>query len=365
MLIYSLALTCTSVAGAQEISPLSIANDTTISVNLRAGWNMVSVPVEVSDQNVLMNFGVPYLFGYEGGEGYFIADTIQRGRGYWMKASSPETLSFVGRLRLRDTVDVKPGWNLVGSLSQSFLPQDGTTLHVIPTGRVSSLFVFPCFGGWICELQPGLAFWAKIASDSPNPRLVMTSVLFSDDFNRGNLNGWTFKTGAWNFVDSLVQTDEESGHHFLMLPDHDFRNLELVADVMKTSDDTDPEHPAVVFRWTSDTMNYVFRINGVGAQSWIQLMRDMDNGDRNAKYIQTEPWLTSDTDHRMDKDVWYTMKVNANDDHIQCKVWKKSDEEPPGWIIDLRDSTYSHGLIGLEYYTGRHRFDNVIVRASD
>ena len=190
-----------------------------------------------------------------------------------------------------------------------------------------------------------------------------SNLLFSDDFNKGNINQWTSKTGIWDFVDSLVQTDEDFGHHFLMLPGHDFRSLELKADVMKTSDDNDAEHPGIVFRWTTDTNNYVFRINGVGSQSWIQLMQDMDHRDMNAKYIHTEPWLQNESDRRMDRDVWYTMKVRAVGSHIQCKVWKKSDSEPPGWNIDLQDSTYSHGAIGLEYFTGRHRFDNVVARS--
>ena len=190
-----------------------------------------------------------------------------------------------------------------------------------------------------------------------------TSILFSDNFNQGNINGWTYKTGSWSFVDSVVLADTNYGHHFLMLSGHDFSDFEFQADVMKTGDDGFPEHPGLVFRWLSDTMNYVFRINGVGSQSWIQLMRDMDNRDMNSSYISTEPWLTSDPDHRMDRDTWYTMKVRAQGTHIQCKVWKKSDSEPDGWILDVDNPAYSHGLIGLEYYTGRHKFDNVLVTA--
>jgi hypothetical protein len=146
-----------------------------------------------------------------------------------------------------------------------------------------------------------------------------------------------------------------------MLPNLRFSDFEFRCDVMKTSGDADPEHPALVFRWISDTMNYVFRINGQGSQSWIQLIRDLDNRDQNGQYIQSEPWLASDPDHRMDHDVWYIMKVRANGTHIQCKLWKKSDAEPPGWIIDLIDATYADGLIGLEYRSGAHRFDNLVV----
>jgi len=122
--------------------------------------------------------------------------------------------------------------------------------------------------------------------------------------------------------------------------------------------DDKAEHPALVFRWLNDTMNYVFRINGYGLDgaSWIQLMCNMDNRNQNVEYIATVPW------GGMSKGVWYTMKVLTEGSRIQCKVWKKSDPEPSSWNLDVQDTRYTHGLIGLEYFWGTHQFDNVFVQ---
>lgn len=186
------------------------------------------------------------------------------------------------------------------------------------------------------------------------------TITFADSFSQGNTNGWTWKTGSWTFADSLVSTNAQFGHHFLIQPHYIFSNVIFQADVMKLVDG-DYEHPALVFRWINDTMNYVFRINGVGSQSWIQLMRDLDNRDQNGQVIATVPWYTDENDHRMYKGVWYTMKVQTDTSSIKCKVWRTSDVEPATWNLDVTDSLYTEGEIGLEYYTGAHRFDNVVV----
>jgi hypothetical protein len=186
------------------------------------------------------------------------------------------------------------------------------------------------------------------------------AIAFVDSFSQGNTHDWLWKTGSWTFADSIVSTGTQDGHHFLIQPHYIFSNLIFQTDVMKL-DDADHEHPAIVFRWVNDTMNYVFRINGYGSQSWIQLMRDMDNRDQNGQYIATVPWFTDENDHRMNKGVWYTMKVQADTSSIKCKVWRTSDTGPGTWNLEVIDSLYTQGEIGLEYYSGAHKFDNVVV----
>jgi hypothetical protein len=192
-----------------------------------------------------------------------------------------------------------------------------------------------------------------------NVGVCQNTIALVDSFSQGNTNGWTWQTGSWTFADSQVSTEAQYGHHFLIQPNYIFNNLTFQADVMKL-DDADAEHPALVFCWIDDTMNYVFRINGVGSQSWIQLVRDMDNRDMNAQIISTVPWYTDENDHRMYKGVWYTLKVQVESGNIKCKVWRTSDIEPTTCNLDVIDSLYKQGKIGLEYYTGAHKFDNVI-----
>ena len=185
-------------------------------------------------------------------------------------------------------------------------------------------------------------------------------IAFEDSFSQGNTNDWTWQTGSWTLAEGVVSTAAVDGHHFLIEPHYLFSDFTFRADVMKI-DDSSAEHPGLVFRWMNDTMNYVFRINGVGSQSWIQLVRDMDNRDQNAQIISTVPWFTEENSYRMYKGVWYTMKVEADSSRIKCKVWRTSDTEPSSWNLDLTNYQYTQGKIGLEYYTGAHQFDNVVV----
>ena len=188
--------------------------------------------------------------------------------------------------------------------------------------------------------------------------LGQQTITFIDSFSNGNSKNWLPVTGSWSFSNGVVSASENQGHHFLMNERADYTDLIMQADVMKMTDDGKPEHPGLVFRWLNDTMNYVFRINGYGLDgaSWIQLMCNMDNRNQNVEYIATVPW------GGMSKGVWYTMKVLTEGSRIQCKVWKKSDPEPSSWNLDVQDTRYTHGLIGLEYFWGTHQFDNVFVQ---
>ncbi len=152
--------------------------DTTVTVHLQAGWNLVSLPVNVRDSSLGSNFP-PYshAFGYQAGAeaGYFLTSELESGKGYWLRASSSDTLSITGSVRLVDTIDVSPGWNLVGALSRSFIPKDGVTLRVIPSGRAVIAQYPPCDWAIPCEQGPASAFWVKIIADSARPQLILSA----------------------------------------------------------------------------------------------------------------------------------------------------------------------------------------------
>ncbi len=149
-------------------------SDTTVCGSLLTGWNLVSIPVYASDRSAMTNFGVPYVFEYivEPWIGYRSVDTLEVGQCYWIRSDSTRPICFSGRSRLVDTVDVRAGWNFVGSLSATFSP-DTTALRVIPSGAARILSFPPCEFFPPCVVTPGLGFIAFITSDAPNPRLVI------------------------------------------------------------------------------------------------------------------------------------------------------------------------------------------------
>ena len=124
------------------------------------GWNMVSVPRSVSDysKTVLFPSAFSNAFAYQGS--YVIKSTLANGDGYWLKFSGSQTVSMIGDIRNRDTVNVNPGWNMIGSISQS-IPV--TSLTSIPSSIVTSNF-FGFQGSYfiISTIEPGNAYWVKV-----------------------------------------------------------------------------------------------------------------------------------------------------------------------------------------------------------
>lgn len=67
-----------------------------LSVPVRVGWNLIgslnqSIPVSALSTNP-PNLIASYVYGY--GPAYYIANTIEKGKGYWVKASSNGTITF-------------------------------------------------------------------------------------------------------------------------------------------------------------------------------------------------------------------------------------------------------------------------------
>jgi hypothetical protein len=83
--------------------------------NVAGGWNMISLPLEVSNNNYLTLFptAVPgTLFGYSGS--YFSTQTISNCGGYWLKFPSAQVAQVCGLDRTECIVALNSGWNMIG-----------------------------------------------------------------------------------------------------------------------------------------------------------------------------------------------------------------------------------------------------------
>jgi hypothetical protein len=130
-------------------------------------WNMISVgrnqvPASTGYQKTtLFPTAVTNAFYYDGG--YQISSTLQHTVGYWLKFNGAQTIRQLGSKRTSDTVNVKTGWNLVGSLGNpvataTFVPQPG--------GNHLSTF-YGYNGAYFVEdtLKPSKAYWVKADLD--------------------------------------------------------------------------------------------------------------------------------------------------------------------------------------------------------
>jgi photosystem II stability/assembly factor-like uncharacterized protein len=130
----------------------------TVALQHEAGWNMISLPVDVPDASL------PALFsdvqsrafshtpaGYQGG------DTLVPGMGYWVKFPGVNH-AFIGRSRPADTIAVIAGWNMIGSGSTAV---DADSVVQVPGGVLLSPFMDR--EGPVERIEPGRGYWVKAA----------------------------------------------------------------------------------------------------------------------------------------------------------------------------------------------------------
>jgi hypothetical protein len=83
--------------------------------NLLNGWNMISLPTDVTNNNYLALFPTAVtgtLYGYS--SGYYSTESILNGTGYWLKFSSSQLAQVCGLDRIESDVNLTAGWNMIG-----------------------------------------------------------------------------------------------------------------------------------------------------------------------------------------------------------------------------------------------------------
>ncbi|MDI6767951.1 MAG: M1 family aminopeptidase [Bacteroidota bacterium] len=132
------------------------------SVSVTAGWNIISLPITVSDprKEILFPTATSVAFKYTKDAGYDTSDTLYQGWGYWLKFGFNQTINFDGTPPPTDTIDVDTGWNLIGT---SILPIAVNAITTIPTGIVCSDY-FGYSGSYIIvdSMKPARGYWVKV-----------------------------------------------------------------------------------------------------------------------------------------------------------------------------------------------------------
>ena len=111
----------------------------TASYDIAKLWNIVSVPQRPADPRKVQLFptAVSSAFAFDPDSGYVQRDTLMHGTGYWLKFSAAQSVDITGRLVLLDTIAVKSGWNLIGSVA---VPVAASSMvrSARPSGRLFS-----------------------------------------------------------------------------------------------------------------------------------------------------------------------------------------------------------------------------------
>jgi hypothetical protein len=87
---------------------------------------------------------------------------MTNGRGYWIKFNASGTSAITGMPLEADTINVKAGWNLIGSISVQ-VPVDAVT--PINTNISSSFYGYENGYATASTIDPGKSYWVKVSND--------------------------------------------------------------------------------------------------------------------------------------------------------------------------------------------------------
>jgi glucose/arabinose dehydrogenase len=157
---------------------------TTVLSGVQQGWNIVSVPVTVTDlgRSSVFPTSTPNAFAYTP-SGYIARDTLDYGVGYWLKFVSTQLVSVTGEARNLDTIDVVAGWNIIGSISD---PVGVGSIVQIPSGIVISPYFGYSSAGYtsVTTIEPMRGYWVKV---SQSGQLVFISSLLINSRNKNKM----------------------------------------------------------------------------------------------------------------------------------------------------------------------------------
>jgi photosystem II stability/assembly factor-like uncharacterized protein len=148
-----------------SITQIEIVHLPPVYYTANPGWNILSIPLtSTNDSRKIHVFptAVSNAFGYNVGTGYFVADTLKNGRGYWVKYAGAQAVPIEGLPRTLDTISVSNGWNLIGSISN---PVARTSILQFPSNIVISSY-FGYSGSYFAAdtISPSKGYWVKVNS---------------------------------------------------------------------------------------------------------------------------------------------------------------------------------------------------------
>ncbi len=136
----------------------------TITLDVQKGWNILALPLVVSDarKDVLFPLAISSSFAYVSGTGYTQRDTLTDGTGYWIKFGIAQTVNITGSVKVTDTVDVAAGWNLICTMKDSIQTSE---ISSIPPNIIQSNY-FAYVNGYVTTdlLSSGKGYWMKSTS---------------------------------------------------------------------------------------------------------------------------------------------------------------------------------------------------------
>ncbi|MCX8011493.1 MAG: T9SS type A sorting domain-containing protein, partial [Ignavibacteria bacterium] len=141
----------------------TISNQVTANLSTNEGWNLISVPLQLSNKRINKIFPNASSYAYSFDELYYILDSANVGKGFWLKFPSAQTHSLTGTQVSSLQIPLKSGWNLIGGLNGNI---SISTITTNPPGILSSAF-YEYNGGYqeANLISKGKGYWIKSNSN--------------------------------------------------------------------------------------------------------------------------------------------------------------------------------------------------------
>ena len=149
-----------------------------ISIENQEGWNLVGLPVYVSDNSYQTLFPGSIentLFSFNNGT-YTSEDELILGEGYWLRFSEVQSNTLIGECIDDFTVSMSEGWNLISVVSHPVSVDD-----IIDTdGIIIEGTVFGFSGGYFEStiIEPGKGYWIRCYNEGEIiiPEITVTDI---------------------------------------------------------------------------------------------------------------------------------------------------------------------------------------------
>jgi len=139
-----------------------VETDVEVTIELSAGWNMVSLPVIPDDTSAtaIMPTGAFFQLVTWSGTGYVSAAEFEVGKGYWLLVLYDITLTVSGEPVDEFTLNLSPGWTMVGGPNVEVSASDVFSgFYQLYTWSGSSYVV-------ATEFEPSTGYWVLVLEDT-------------------------------------------------------------------------------------------------------------------------------------------------------------------------------------------------------
>lgn len=189
------------------------------SVSLNAGWNLLSVPITLTNMNFSSIFPEATSNAYYYDNGYQIATTAELGKGYWLKFNQALNKDLIGTPQSSVQVNVKSGWNIIGPLHNN-VPVSNITTN--PPNIISSLF-YGYNNGYqtATTLEKGKGYWVKVSS---NGTMTIPSTFTKSDYSNSQID-FNRYLDELNYSAKIIFKDDNGNERILYLTDKSYQQI--------------------------------------------------------------------------------------------------------------------------------------------